>query len=211
MKKFAAILLTTLSLVIAVVSLRYFLLPDTAPLLRLKSGVYRVALLVHAGAALVALAVGPFQFSGPLRRRFVQGHRRLGYVYFGGVFLGGAAGLVSATGAEGGLSARTGFLLLGLCWLANAWIALAAIRRGDVAAHRRWMIRNFALTFAAVTLRIWLPALTAASGSFLEAYRTVAWLCWVPNVVVAEILLHLRPAAPGRENDLSSKNGDAPV
>ena len=56
MKKFAAILLTTLSLVIAVVSLRYFLLPDTAPLLRLKSGVYRVALLVHAGAALVALA-----------------------------------------------------------------------------------------------------------------------------------------------------------
>ena len=113
MKKFAAILLTTLSLVIAVVSLRYFLLPDTAPLLRLKSGVYRVALLVHAGAALVALALGPFQFSGSLRRRFVRGHRRLGYVYFGGVFLGGAAGLVSATGAEGGLSARTGFLLLG--------------------------------------------------------------------------------------------------
>lgn len=211
MKKFSAILLATLSLVIAVVSLRYFLLPDTAPLLKLKSGVYRGSLLVHAGAALVALAVGPFQFSGQMRRRSVRAHRQLGYVYFAGVFLGGFAGLVSATGAEGGMSARTGFLLLGLCWLASAGIALAAIQQGDVLAHRRWMVRNFALTFAAVTLRLWLPALTAVSGSFLEAYRTVAWLCWVPNALVAEILLNLKPPAAGGEDDRPPKDGDAPV
>jgi len=68
-------------------------------------------------------------------------------------------------------------------------MALAAIRRGDVTGHREWMVRNFALTFAAVTLRLWLPTLTAATGSFIEAYRTVAWLCWVPNAIVAEIIL----------------------
>ena len=186
-------LVTVLSVAIAVVSLRYFVAPATAPLLKQKHGLYRVSLLAHAAAALVALAVGPFQFSDGVRTRRPRLHRQLGYVYFAGVFLGGGAGLVSATGAEGGLSARTGFFLLGVCWLTSAWVALAAIRQGDVAAHRRWMIRNFALTFAAVTLRLWLPALAAATGSFLEAYRTVAWLCWVPNTLVAEFLLASRP------------------
>ena len=156
-----------------------------------------MSLLMHAAGGLVALAVGPFQFSERLRVCSPQAHRRLGYVCFAGVFTGGCAGLFSATGAEGGLSARTGFFLLGLCWLASAWIALSAIRRGQVATHRDWMVRNFALTFAAVTLRLWLPALTFASGSFLEAYRTVAWLCWVPNALFAEILLHRRPSGLG--------------
>lgn len=194
MKKFTFVLLTILSVAIAVVSLRYFLAPDTAPLLKLKSGVYRAALLVHAGAALIALAIGPFQFSGRLRQRFPMAHRRLGYLYFAGVFVGGSVALFLATDAEGGLSSRTGFFLLGLCWLASAWTALSAIRRRDVAGHRRWMIRNFALTFAAVTLRLWLPALQAASGSFMDAYRTVAWLCWVPNAIAAEIILRARPS-----------------
>jgi uncharacterized membrane protein YozB (DUF420 family) len=80
-------------------------------------------------------------------------------------------------------------VLLGLCWLMSGWMALAAIRRGDVTGHREWMVRNFALTFAAVTLRLWLPTLTAATGSFIDAYRTVVWLCWVPNAIVAEIIL----------------------
>ena len=191
-QKMIAGMIAVLSVAIAVISLRYFFLPDTAPLLQLKSGIQRVILLVHAGASLIALAVGPFQFSGRLRRRWTGAHRNLGYLYFAGVLIGGLAGLCSAVGAEGGLSARVGFFLLGVCWLASAWMALSAIRQGDVARHEQWMIRNFALTFAAVTLRLWLPALTVASGSFQDAYRTVAWLCWVPNAIVAEILLHTR-------------------
>jgi uncharacterized membrane protein len=188
-KNFTSGLIAVLSVAIAVFSLRYLVLPDTAPLLKLKTGVFRTALLVHAGASLVALAVGPLQFSDRLRKRSPRVHRRMGYVYFAGVFLGGGVGLFSALGAEGGLSVRVGFFLLGVGWLASAWMALAAIRRGDVTGHREWMVRNFALTFAAVTLRLWLPTLTAATGSFIDAYRTVAWLCWVPNAIVAEILV----------------------
>lgn len=196
-QKISAAAVAILSVAIAVLSLRYFFLPDTAPLLQSKSGIYRMALLVHAGAALVALAAGPSQFSKRLRRRFPQTHRRVGYVYFAGVFLGGFAGLFSAVGAEGGLSARVGFFLLGLCWLASAWVSLSAIRRGDVLRHQQWMIRNFALTFAAVTLRLWLPALAFLSGSFPDAYRTVAWLCWVPNAIIAEILIQRNVAGRG--------------
>jgi hypothetical protein len=51
------------------------------------------------------------------------------------------------------------------------------------------MVRNFSLTFAAVTLRLWLPASVAAGVPFDLAYTVVAWLCWVPNLVAAELLL----------------------
>jgi hypothetical protein len=51
------------------------------------------------------------------------------------------------------------------------------------------MVRNFALTFAAVTLRLWLPASVVAGVPFGLAYPAIAWLCWVPNALFAEVLL----------------------
>jgi hypothetical protein len=53
------------------------------------------------------------------------------------------------------------------------------------------MIRSFALTFAAVTLRIYLPlAIIQNQGEFpLDAYRAIAWLAWVPNLIVAELVI----------------------
>jgi hypothetical protein len=56
----------------------------------------------------------------------------------------------------------------------------------DIAAHRVWVLRSYALIFAAVTLRLELPLLAVAFGDFLPAYRTVAWLCWVPNLLWTE-------------------------
>jgi len=66
---------------------------------------------------------------------------------------------------------------------------LRVIVRGDVVAHRRWMLRTFALTYAAVTLRLWLLALVPLLGDFPSAYMLVPFLCWVPNLLVAEWLL----------------------
>jgi hypothetical protein len=62
------------------------------------------------------------------------------------------------------------------------------------------MIRNFALTFAAVTLRLWLPASVVSGVPFGIAYAIVAWLCWLPNLAVAEWMLGREAptaAAPG--------------
>ena len=57
------------------------------------------------------------------------------------------------------------------------------------ADHERWMVRSFALTFAAVTLRLYIPAGQVLGLDFMAAYRAIAWLCWVPNLVVAELLI----------------------
>ena len=83
-------------------------------------------------------------------------------------------------------AARTGFALLAACWLYTGLRAFLAIRGGAVDDHRKWMVRNFALTFAAVTLRLYVPASAAMGIEFEVAYPIISWLCWVPNVAWAE-------------------------
>ena len=96
--------------------------------------------------------------------------------------------------AHGGLINVLGFGMLAILWLATGAMAYVTIRRGDVQTHRRWMIRNFALTFAAVTLRLWLPLLAVAFQDFDRGYQMVSWLAWVPNLLAAEWLLRRQPA-----------------
>ncbi|APV52418.1 hypothetical protein BWI17_12275 [Betaproteobacteria bacterium GR16-43] len=147
-----------------------------------------VSTYAHIFAASVALLLGPFQFWTRLRTSRPVVHRWMGRVYLGiGVLVGGIAGLVMSFNAFGGPIARVGFACLALMWLYTGFRAYRAIRAGDTASHRRWMVRNFALTFAAVTLRIWLPGSMVAGIDAEVAYRTIAWLCWVPNLLVAEL------------------------
>jgi len=84
----------------------------------------------------------------------------------------------------------TGFSALAIGWLLTSTFAYLAIRRVEVDQHEYWMIRSYALCFAAVTLRIWLPLLQVGWGmDFIPAYRIIAWLCWVPNLLVAELII----------------------
>lgn len=169
-----------------------------------------VAIRLHIFASIAALALGPFQFSTRLRSRSPRLHRLMGRAYLGvGVLLGGASGLYVAQFAFGGTTARLAFTLLALAWLFTGWSAYAAIRRGNVAAHRAWMLRNFALTFAAVMLRLYLPVAMARGIPFEAAYPVIAWLCWVPNLIAVEAWLRWRGmlragnALRGRSDEVS--------
>jgi uncharacterized membrane protein len=179
--------------VVAYAVVAYGFLPLGAavhPDLRATFEAHRTGIYAHVFASLVALALGPFQFAARLRTARPALHRWSGRVYLGvGVLVGGAAGLYLAGHAFGGPVARLGFACLALAWLYTGLRAYIAIRARDVVSHRRWMVRNFSLTFAAVTLRLWLPASVAAGAPFDLAYAAVAWLCWVPNLVAAELLL----------------------
>lgn len=155
----------------------------------MKAVYQRVPLLIytHVFGAVVALALGPLQFSLRLRRRFLAFHRWTGRAYLlFGVLFGGVAGLLLAPQAFGGLTAKVGFSLSALVWLFTGSMALFSILLGNVQAHQRWMVRNFALTFSAVTLRCYLGVFTAAGMPFAEFYPLLAWISWVPNILLAE-------------------------
>ncbi len=168
----------------------YILLPPGAlvhPDMRAAFQANAVAIRLHIFAAVLALALGPFQFSTGFRARFPKAHRLMGRFYLGvGVLIGGLAGLYIAQFAYGGGGARLGFAMLAVAWLYTGARAYRSIRAGRVAEHREWMMRNFALTFAAVTLRIYLPVSQVAGVPFETAYAAIAWLCWVPNLLAVE-------------------------
>ena len=154
----------------------------------------RAAVYLHVFASVFALGLGPFQFWTRLRTARPTLHRWSGRLYLGlGVLVGGLAGLSLAFHAFGGPVARAGFACLALAWLYTGLRAWLAIRARDIASHRRWMVRNFALTFAAVTLRIWIPLSVVGGIPFESAYPIIAWLCWVPNLLVAEFVFTRKP------------------
>ena len=203
------IALVFLSLGVAVYAIGvYGLMPVGAfvhPDMRASFQAHPFGIYLHVFASAVALALGPFQFSSRLRTSRPVLHRWSGRFYLGvGVLLGGLAGLYMSLHAFGGITSRLGFGCLSLGWLFSGFRAFMAIRRRDVPSHRRWMVRNFALTFAAVTLRLYLPASMAVGLPFELAYPAIAWLCWLPNVVVAEYIFNrthnpsLAPTALGR-------------
>jgi uncharacterized membrane protein len=145
------------------------------PHMRATFEVHRTGIYSHVAASVVALTLGPLQFSATLRTRLLGLHRWLGRLYLGvGVLVGGLAGLSMASYAFGGLVSRLGFASLALAWFYTGFRAYRAIRAREVASHRRWMARNFSLTFAAVTLRLWLPAAIASGVRFDLAYPVIA-------------------------------------
>ena len=188
--------MSVLALIIAAYAIALLFVPAMrAPFLRERFAIMPLAAYLHLAGSGIALAIGPFQLNARLRSRFLRVHRWMGRTYVICVLFGGAAALALATASQAGLPTHVGFGLLALLWLFTTGNAYRHIRAGDRVSHRRWMIRSYALTFAAVTLRIYLPLSQIAGIPFDAAYQTISWLCWVPNLIVAEWII-LRQRAP---------------
>jgi hypothetical protein len=186
---FFALFVGVYPLAYVLVDMRHGLLASKSPEL-LASKLWQWAFYQHIFFGGVALLSGWSQFSKKLRNKYLQIHRNLGKVYLASVLLSGFSGLFIAFYATGGIIASAGFCGLALCWIVTTVIAFLAIRRKQFDDHQYWMIRSYALCFAAVTLRIWLPLFQFGFWmDFIFAYRIIAWFCWVPNLVVAEIII----------------------
>ena len=140
----------------------------------------------HALFGSLALGLGALQFNRWLLLRHRPIHRTLGTVYVISALFVGLAGLYMSFYSFGGLVTHIGFGALAVLLLWTTVRAYAAARAREIAVHRRWMLRSYALIFAAVTLRMELPLLVIAFGDFTPAYQVVAWLSWVPNILWAE-------------------------
>jgi uncharacterized membrane protein len=181
-----------LALGVAAYSLRYVVVGARAyvPELAASFAARSTLVTVHTLFGPMALVGGLVNLLPALRNRRWRAHRLIGRVYLVSALMLGSAGLALATHAAGGMLAQVGFGLLALMTLGTTLVAYRRIRRGDVRAHREWMLRSYACIFGAVTLRLWLPILISAyGGQFLPAYRWVAWISWLPNLMWVEWII----------------------
>ena len=195
MKKASWVLVGILATSIGLYPLTYFVLDREFGLLASKSAellsdnLWNIAFYGHILLGGLALLIGWLQFNDKWRRKNIKLHRTVGKTYVIAVLISGFCGLYIAVFATGGIASILGFFSLGLVWLSTTILAFAAIKKGKLALHQKFMIYSYAACFGAVTLRIWLPTLTSIIGEFTPAYRIVAWLAWVPNIIVAYFIV----------------------
>ncbi len=181
-----------LAVAVALVSYRY--LPQVGPLAPnvMENLFARPWLAAHVAGGATALMIGWLQFLPSVRRRWPAIHRWTGRLYVLGCVEGGIAGLVLAFGTSSGPIGGLGFGLLAVLWLVTTALGLRTAMERRFDEHRRWMIRSWALTLAAVTLRLYLPLSMLVPVPMEDSYRAIAWLCWVPNILIAEVWLRRR-------------------
>jgi uncharacterized membrane protein len=151
---------------------------------------------IHVYTSMFALLAGFTQFWPWLLKKHKKIHRGIGYVYIVTVlFISGPASVVMGWYANGGVSSRTAFLLLSVLWIfftAKAW--QKAVQK-DFKAHRHYMIRSYALTLSAISLRAWKVLIVYSfHPGPMDAYRIVAWLGWVGNLLAAEYIIRKHKA-----------------
>ncbi|MEM9934428.1 MAG: DUF2306 domain-containing protein, partial [Bacteroidota bacterium] len=149
------------------------------------------AFYLHIILGGVALLVGWPQFFPKWRNRHLPLHRKLGKVYIGSILLvSGPTSFFLAFFAFGGIGTKMGFGLLAIFWFTSTLLAFLAVRRKQISSHKEWMIRSYALSLAAVSLRIYMPIMQAGfRWDFEYSYSWVAWICWIPNILVAEWII----------------------
>jgi uncharacterized membrane protein len=155
---------------------------------------WKTAFYIHVFSAIVALMAGFTQFSTRFLREHRAGHRFIGRVYaYDILVINFPTGMVLALCANGLLPGRSAFVLLDCLWFSFTLIAVMAVRRGQIARHRAFMIRSYALTFSAITLRTWKVVL---SHTFhfepVHLYMIEAWMGFVPNLLLVEWWLRHR-------------------
>jgi uncharacterized membrane protein len=146
-------------------------------------------LVPHAFFGSLAMLMGVFQFSNRLRARYLKTHRMLGYIYVVSVFIAAPLAVPMTVRFDPSLVAASSMQSFG--WMLTTAIALFCVRQGNVAQHRRWMIRSypFAMVFTVTRMIIPIPAVYRLGVTGVE---TVVWTVIALAAILPNILLDWR-------------------
>ena len=145
---------------------------------------------IHVYSSILVLLTG---FLAIIRVNFkkIKLHQYAGKAYvFVILVLAAPTGTYMGFFANGGLFSKISFVLLGIFWWLSTFKAYQLIRQKNYKAHQHWMWRSYALTISAITLRLWKWVIVYFfHPSPMDVYQIVAWLGWIPNIILIELLI----------------------
>ncbi|WP_440135415.1 DUF2306 domain-containing protein [Chitinophaga sancti] len=150
--------------------------------------IWKTAFYIHVFSSILALAAGFTQFSAHFLHHYRRAHKLIGKIYVVDILIiNFPVGLIMGAYANGLWPSKLAFILLDCLWFYFTYKALVKVKKGDIAAHKRYMIRSYALTFSAITLRTWkVILLQTFHPDPLTLYMIDAWMGFVPNLLFAE-------------------------
>lgn len=166
---------------------------STKPDKVLDNTVFLTGFYLHITSSLWVMAGGVFQFIPAILRNSPKMHQNLGKLYILSIlFLAAPSGLILAFYANGGLPSKVGFTMQCMVWWFTTLLAWREISTRQWLSHIEWMIRSYAITLAAMSLRLesyWMYYFMGTKP--IETYITVTWLSWTGNLLIAEIMIRL--------------------
>ncbi len=155
---------------------------------------YRLTFLIHVSSSLVIMTSGAFLFISISKSHWLSVHRFLGRIYVVLVlFLAAPSGLIMGYFANGGLMGQINFMLLSTIWWMFTYFGFKNIIDKNITAHKKWMIRSYALTLSAITLRV--LQMTLPMTLFPDQsvrYVFISWGSWILNLMIAEIYIYIK-------------------
>jgi Predicted membrane protein (DUF2306) len=147
---------------------------------------------LHVYTAIFALIAGFTQFSKIILKKYPNIHKYLGRVYvFTVLFLASPSGLFIGGYANGGIYSQISFIILAALWFYFTLKGFLHIKNKRIQLHKAFMLRSFALTFSAITLRLWKVILVYLfDPAPMDVYQVIAWLGWIPNLIIIEYYIY---------------------
>lgn len=144
----------------------------------------------HVYTSIFVLLAG---FLAILRKdfRLKNFHINAGKIYIFLILLFAApSGIYMGIFANGGFLSKISFVILGSLWWFSTFTAYQLARQKKFKEHKQWMWRSFALTISALTLRIWKVIIVYLfHPNPMDVYQIIAWLGWIPNILLIEYLI----------------------
>lgn len=185
------------SYLLLLISMQYIPFRSDAAFLRIKMDEVKLPYYIpffkaHVFTSFLLLIAGFTQFSKWIRTRYRNIHRYVGWSYIVILLVFSApSGLVLGYHANGGCTSQLAFILLGVLWIYTTAQALRYALKKDWTRHRNFMIRSYALTLSAISLRLFKYIIVFIWHPLpMDTYRLVAWLGWVVNLAIAEIIIY---------------------
>lgn len=152
---------------------------------------WKVAFFIHVYTSMPVLLAGFTQFWPWFLRHNRKAHRLIGKTYVIIILaITGPAGFIMSWHANGGWTSRLAFALLAISWWGSTYMAWKKVKEKDFTAHRHWMMRSYALTLSALTLRAWKwIMMVLLEMRPMTTYQIVAWLGFIPNLILVEYLI----------------------
>jgi hypothetical protein len=187
----------------AVSAMRYFTHSQTPPSVITDNAFANPFLILHVAGGVTALLLGPLQFVRRIRERVPALHRATGRVCAGACAIGAPAGFMLALGTTAGPVASVGFAIPAVLWPIFTYLGVRAAIERRFDEHREWMLRSYAVTATAITLRLMLPAAGLMGIPFFPAYRAISWISWMTNLALFEVYLRRSRLAKAEEPRLA--------
>ena len=153
--------------------------------------IWKTAFYIHVFSAIIALFVGFTQFSKDFLKDHRKLHRIFGKIYVWNILIiNFPAGMILAIYANGELLGKTAFILLDILWFYFTYKAFIYAHKKDFIAHKNNMMRSYALTFSAITLRAWKVILSSNLNiEHSQLYIIEAWIGFIPNLIIIELII----------------------